>query len=132
MQNSPPLFSFSGFVKQDKGRGKTLGYPTANLSVEPKTQEGIFVGTVLYDGTAFPALVFIGASLTFNEHDKKAEIYLLDFEEDLYGKNLKVSVFKKFRDNKKFASKDALVAQMQQDEKQAREYFKRDYPSYEG
>lgn len=117
------LFSFSGIVRPHLGRGKTLGYPTANISISDDTQEGIFIGTVLHHSTAFPALVFIGKPLTFNEHDKKAEVYLLDFDDDLYGKELRISVFKKIRENVKFESKDALVAQMKEDERQAREYF---------
>jgi riboflavin kinase/FMN adenylyltransferase len=117
------LFSFSGTVQKHLGRGKTLGYPTANIPVSEDAQEGIFIGTVLHDATAFPALVFIGKPLTFDEHDKKAEIFLLDFDEDLYGKELTISVFKKIRDNKKFENQDALVAQMNEDERQAHEYF---------
>ena len=123
MNKNPELFSFSGIVQHHLGRGKTLGYPTANIPVSDDAQEGIFIGTVLHDGTAFPALIFIGKPLTFGEHDKKAELFLLDFDEDIYGKELKISVFKKIRDNEKFESQDALVAQMKEDERQAREYF---------
>ena len=107
MNKNPELFSFSGIVQHHLGRGKTLGYPTANIPVSDDAQEGIF----------------IGKPLTFGEHDKKAELFLLDFDEDIYGKELKISVFKKIRDNEKFESQDALVAQMKEDERQAREYF---------
>jgi len=117
------LFSFSGRVKKHLRRGTKLGYPTANIAVSPETPEGIFVGFSEIDNMQYPSLIFVGKALTFDENDKKAEIFILDFEKDLYGKNLIISVLKKLRDNKKFASKDALVAQMQRDEKQAREYF---------
>ncbi|MDA1317241.1 MAG: riboflavin kinase [bacterium] len=117
------LFSFSGVVQKHLGRGKTLGYPTANIPIDPETQEGIFVGSVLYGETSYPALVFVGKPLTFGEYDKKAEIFLLDFDDDLYGKTLEISVLKKLRNNEQFNNQDALVAQMKEDERQAREYF---------
>lgn len=70
-----------------------------------------------------PALVFIGAAETFGEKDRKAEIYILDFDEDIYGQEVEVEIIKKIRENQKFDSKEALVEQMKEDERLAREYF---------
>ena len=120
-QNS--IIEFSGTVTKHKGRGKELGYPTANITVTESFPEGIFVGYSYVNTKALPSLIFIGAPLTFNEKDKKAEVYILDFSEDIYGKEIKVIVRKKLRDNKKFDSKEELIAQMEQDEREAREYF---------
>jgi len=123
MNKHSVLFSFSGTVQKHLRRGTELGYPTANIEVKPKTPEGIFAGFAQIDKVRYPSLIFVGKALTFDEHDKKAEVFILDFDSDIYGKNLSVEVHKKLRDNKKFESQDALVAQMKEDERQAREYF---------
>jgi riboflavin kinase/FMN adenylyltransferase len=71
----------------------------------------------------YPALIFVGRPLTFDEHDKKAEVYVLDFDKDIYEAEVLVEAVKKLRDNIKFESKEELIAQMEQDERDAREYF---------
>lgn len=123
MDKHSVLFSFSGTVQKHLRRGTELGYPTANIEVKPETPEGIFVGFVQIGEVQYPSLIFVGKALTFDEHDKKAEVFILDFDSDIYGKNLSVEVHKKLRENIKFDSKEDLVVQMKQDEKDAREYF---------
>ncbi len=117
------LFSFSGKVFRHLGRGKDLGYPTANIHIDPDTPEGIYVGYARITDKSYPALVFVGRPLTFGETDKKAEVYILDFDQDIYEMNVEVSAIKKLRENLKFDSQEALIAQMQQDEENARKYF---------
>ncbi|PIQ73473.1 hypothetical protein COV58_02315 [Candidatus Roizmanbacteria bacterium CG11_big_fil_rev_8_21_14_0_20_36_8] len=117
------LFSFSGIVKKHLRRGTMLGFPTANIEVEPETPEGIFVGFANVDSRRFQSLIFVGKPLTFDEQDKKAEVYLLDFDDNLYNKKLEINVLFKLRENIKFSSKDTLVAQIKEDERQARDYF---------
>ena len=117
------LFSFSGIVQKHLRRGTELGYPTANIEVKPETPEGIFVGFIQMDEVQYPSLIFIGKALTFDEYDKKAETFILDFTADIYGKNLSVEVYKKLRDNQKFNTSEALVQQIKKDELQARDFF---------
>lgn len=117
------LFTLKGQVEHHLGRGKTLGYPTANIAVTPSTSEGIYLGWTVVDGKRYSSLVFIGAAITFGETDKKAEVYLLDFRQNLYDKNIEVSIIKRLRDNIKFPSAKALVKQMKKDEQQARAFF---------
>lgn len=119
-----PLFSLSGTVHKHLGRGARLGYPTANIAVSPDSPEGIFIGYTTFNEVKYPALIFIGAPITFGETDKKAEIYILDLSQDLYGSFLAVDVFQKIRDNEKFNSKEELIAQLKKDEAQARAYFR--------
>lgn len=119
------IFTFSGIVKRNLGRGKKLGYPTANIAVQKETPEGIFIGIAKLSDRELQSLIFIGPSVTFNETDKKAEVYILDFDEDIYDQTLIVEVHKKLRDNIKFNSIEDLIVQMEQDEKDAREYFSR-------
>lgn len=119
------LFTIAGFVKKNRGRGRTLGFPTANIDIAPDLSEGIFIGYTELSGKQLPSLVFIGASVTFDEIDKKAEIFILDHKQELYGNFIEVQIVKKLRDNIKFASKDELVEQMKKDEQEARKYFKK-------
>jgi riboflavin kinase/FMN adenylyltransferase len=118
------LFSFSGIVKHNLGRGRKLGYPTANIDVSPTTPEGIFAATVMYQNNIYQSVLFIGPSVTFDETDKKAEVYILDFDKDIYNEHLSVNVLKKLRDNEKFTTVEALIAKMKIDEQNAREFFK--------
>lgn len=118
------LFTFSGIVKHNLGRGKTLGYPTANIDVTPNTQEGIFVALTEYNGREYQSILFIGPAVTFNETDKKAEIYILDFDQDIYGETLSVKVLQKLRNNEKFTTVENLIKKMKTDEQNAREFFK--------
>ena len=121
------LFSFSGTVFRHLGRGKKLGYPTANIPIPPDTPEGIFVGYAHVESQLYPALVFVGRPLTFGEIDKKAEVYLLDFDRDIYEAKMTIDVIKKLRENIKFNSKEELIAQMKEDERTARAYFQKHY-----
>ncbi len=123
MNKHSVLFSFSGIVQRHLRRGTELGYPTANIEVKTETPEGIFVGFIQIGEIQYPSLIFVGKALTFDEHDKKAEIFILDFTSDIYGKNLNVQVHKKLRDNQKFNTSEALVQQIKKDELQARDFF---------
>ena len=112
---------FSGIVKKGAGRGKDLGFPTANI--EPpkdlKLEDGVYFGTLI----GAPSLIFIGAAETFGETEKKVEVHVLGLEGDLYGQNVEVEIEKFFRPNKKFASKEELVGAMKKDKQAAMEYF---------
>ena len=125
---------FSGIVKRNLGRGSEMGFPTANIEAPQDLEDGIYVGlaAVAVDQDVLmtmEALVFIGASKTFGETDRKAEIYILGLdevlkpEENLYDKEIVVETLKKLRDNKKFGSQEELVVQMKVDELEARKFF---------
>ena len=111
---------FVGIVKKNLGRGTKLGFPTANIDAPEGLEEGIFVGLVY----GAPALIFVGAAKTFGETERKAEVYILDFSADIYGREIEVETIKKIRDNQKFESEAALVEQMKRDEEVARAFFK--------
>lgn len=111
---------FSGIVKKHLGRGKKLGFPTANIEASEGFEDGIYFGLAIKK----PALIFIGASETFDEHERKAEIYILDFAGDLYDQKIEIEIIKKLRENKKFDSQEALIEQMKKDESEARAFFR--------
>ncbi len=110
---------FSAVIKKGAGRGNDLGFPTANFEVDPALEDGIYVGQV----NSLPALIFIGANITFGETVRHGEAHLLDYSDDLYGQEVSVETLQKIRDNEKFANELQLVERMKEDERIAREYF---------
>ena len=117
---------FSGRVTRGQGRGRTLGFPTANLlpqGDEPLPQ-GVFAAEVQYPKSrVLPAVAHIGPRPTFAEAALVVELHLLDFAGDLYGQTLQVVLVKKLRDQRAFACPDELVAQIRKDIHQARVLF---------
>ena len=113
-----------GVVQRHLGRGRKLGFPTANIPLHKEVSDGTYLGFVKFNGDKFPALVFVGAPETFEEIEKRVEAYMLDFDRDLYDQEIEVEFVQKLRDNIKFDSQDELIAQMKDDERRAREFFK--------
>ncbi|MDO8619567.1 MAG: riboflavin kinase [Candidatus Daviesbacteria bacterium] len=118
------MIIFRGKVQQGYSRGKTLGFPSANVKLHRKIPEGIYISQTKTAKKIISSLTFIGRAITFEESEYKSETYLLDFSENLYNEWISVKLIKKIRGNKKFESVDDLVKQMKEDEKVARKYFK--------
>ncbi len=110
---------FSGIVKKNLGRGRQLGFPTANIEAPADLEDGIYVGLANNQN----CLVFVGKPLTFDDPVRRAEIYFLGGEVDVYDQKLEVETLQKIRDNKRFASEQELVEQMRQDERVAKDFF---------
>jgi len=118
------LFSITGIVTPASQRGRTLGFPTANLNISAEgLPTGIYLAWVHHGDRVLPALLFIGAALTFGDNAVKVEVYMLDEMGNWYGQEIRVEALKKLRDNKKFSSAAELIAQMKQDEAAARVFF---------
>ncbi|EZH67289.1 hypothetical protein DH09_04960 [Bacillaceae bacterium JMAK1] len=122
-------YQLDGKVIRGDQRGRELGFPTANLSLDvpfitPST--GVYVVDAIVKGRVYPALCNVGYLPTFfdDRTEVSIEVYLLDFDGDLYEETMIVQFYEKLRDDLKFSSADALVAQMKDDEKKALEYFK--------
>lgn len=117
---SEPFFVL-GVVGHGRGVGKTLGFPTANVTVpgEKLLPQGVFSARVYVDGVRYPAIVNIGDIPTFGISSQTFEVHLINFNGDLYGKTLKVSLIKYLRPVTKFDSADALSAQLQRDKEAA-------------
>lgn len=117
----PP--AVTGVVGRGEGRGKTLGVPTANLVVAPGTISpgcGVYVARVLARGVWYRAAVSIGRNPTFHDEREPAapvatEAFLLGFNGELYGVELRVDVLHRIRGERRFGSADELVAQMRRD-----------------
>ena len=128
----PPVLE--GTVVHGNARGRELGYPTANLAFDyhPALPAlGIYLGLVSVPeravGPAHPALVSVGVRPTFHDDGRVlVEVYLLDWDGDLYDAVLRVDLVERLRDERRFHSTDALVAQMRADEAEARTRIGRD------
>ena len=113
-------YRVEGYVVHGNAKGRTIGYPTANVSVpseylEPKG--GVYACFALIDGKKYKAMVNIGHNPTFNYTETMSlEAYLLDFSGDLYDKRLKISFKYYLRPEKKFKYIGNLKMQLEQDE----------------
>ncbi len=124
---APPLLR--GTVVEGDHRGRELGFPTANLDFDytPALPAlGIYLGHVAVPersvGPGHPALVSVGVRPTFHDDGRVlVEVYLLDWDGDLYGAALTVELDARLREERRFASVQALVEQMRADEAEARQ-----------
>lgn len=114
------IAKFSGIVEPGAGRGKSLGYPTANIVASEEIPTGIYAGYVIYKAQRYPAAIFCGSAETFNDTVPKIEAYILDFSEDLYNKSITVELSEKIRDSKKFKTTEQLAQAIEQDIKDIR------------
>src|SRR3712207_6822713 len=103
---------------------RSLGYPTANLQVGRRAAvpaKGIYAGGfTMPDGTVEPCVTNVGINPTFGGQELRVEAHLLDFDGDLYGVEAQVDFHHRLRDEEKFDSVDALVAQIDKDAAEAR------------
>ncbi len=106
-----------GEVVRGAGRGASLGYPTANVSRVSTLLpgEGIYYGRATTDGETWPAAVSIGPNPTFDENARKVETHLIDYQGNLYDRELAVDFLGRLRGVERFPSADQLVAQMDRD-----------------
>ena len=104
------------------GRGKGLGFPTANIRVEGKTtiKSGVYAMWARVKGSRCAAAVSVGANVTFGETASTVEAHLLDFDGDIVGENVELEFVKRLRGMKKFKSVQALVEQMKKDVEEVR------------
>lgn len=113
-----------GVVERGDARGRELGFPTANLNLlhEARPPRGVYAGRTRVDGRTVDALVNIGRRPTFHPEagEDLVEVHLLDFQGDLYGRELRVRFHGRLRDERRFASVDELVARMRRDRDEGR------------
>jgi len=107
----------TGEVLHGEKRGRSLGFPTANLRLDPscRLRHGIYAVRVLLDGRVHEAVSSFGRRPTFDNGAPLLEVFLFDFEGDLYGRSLVVEFVDWLRGEEKFESVEALVSQMRQD-----------------
>lgn len=107
-------FELDGTVVAGDQRGGTLGYPTANIAIDPQLvcpRYGIYAGAALEHRAA----ISIGTNPHYGGTERRIEPFLLDFEGDLYGKRLVVELWERLRDEAVFDSEEALIDQIARD-----------------
>lgn len=121
-------FRMSGHVAPGDARGRTLGFPTANLFVHRNRAPvaGVFAVEVFgLDREPWPAVANIGTRPSVGGTQSLLEVHLLDYSGDLYGRHLQVDFCHRLRDEQRFSSLDALKAQIARDVEAARQWFAR-------
>jgi riboflavin kinase/FMN adenylyltransferase len=112
-----------GVVVEGDRRGRTIGFPTANLAVDPEVAlpaNGVYAARVDWLGDRYEGVTNVGVRPTFGGLALVVETHLLDFDGDLYGETLDVSFIERIRDEQRFDGVDALVGQIRRDVARAR------------
>ncbi len=113
-----------GEVVHGDARGRTIGFPTANLAVRTPLlpPHGVYAVRAIVDGEPFGGVMNLGIRPTFGVPGLRVEVFLLDLPPgtDLYGRDLAVDLVARLRDERKFDGIDALVAQIRADVDAAR------------
>lgn len=120
-------YTVRGRVLEGAGRGRAVGFPTANLKPDhpPLLAAGVYAGRARWEGGSAGAVVNIGVRPTFGEGELWIEAHLLDFTGGLYGRFLTLAFLARIRDEQRFPSVEALRAQIQQDVAQTRRLLER-------
>jgi len=112
-------YSFTGTVVEGDKRGRTIGYPTANLKIADPLKlvpaDGVYAVNVWVDNKMFPGMLNIGLRPTVDEKKHTIEVHIFNLEQDLYGKLITLQLMTKIRNEKKFESIDALKSQLDND-----------------
>jgi riboflavin kinase/FMN adenylyltransferase len=120
-------YQLQGLVSRGQGRGQHLGYPTANLeritTVIPGN--GVYAGRCHVAGKVHAAAVNVGPNPTFGEQERKVEAHVLDFQGDLYGRQVELAFLARLRDTRPFASVAELLAQIRSDVEAVRHHTSR-------
>ncbi len=123
------VYFLSGRVIKGEGRGKKIGYPTANLGYDQGLiipGIGVYISYTIVNNMRFHSVTNVGYNPTFNTgYTVHVETHLLDFAQDIYGESIRVEFIKKIRDEKKFSNVNDLIKQIENDAQNARSYFKK-------
>lgn len=122
--------SVSGTVVKGAQRGKSLGFPTANIEYGGGTpfvlpSKGVYVVKILIGSKEYPAIANIGTRPSFEKQISQLhlEVHILDFSKNIYGKRVEVLFLKKIRNERRFPNPQKLIQQIKKDEARARAYF---------
>ncbi len=120
-------FHLEGVVVKGEGRGKKIGFPTANIQVSPDLivpQKGVYVTRTIYKGMTYQSVTNIGNNPTFKDGTQlHIETNLFDFNMDIYGEILDIQFLHKLRDERKFPTVNDLIAQIRLDVESAKNFL---------
>lgn len=119
-------FHLEGVVVKGEGRGKKIGFPTANIQVSPDLiipSNGVYVTRTIYKGMTFQSVTNIGHNPTFKDTQvTHIETNLFDFDTDIYGETLEILFLGKIRDERKFPTVNDLISQIRADVEKAKNH----------
>ncbi|HVC20540.1 MAG TPA: bifunctional riboflavin kinase/FAD synthetase [Vicinamibacterales bacterium] len=120
-------YFIDGVVEQGDQRGRTIGFPTANLGTENELlpPDGVYATTATIDGVVYPSVTNVGVRPTFGESRRVVEAHVLEFDGDLYGRMIRLGFVQRLRDERRFESAEALQAQIRADAERAAGLFGR-------
>jgi len=124
-------YQLNGKVIEGKKLGRELGYPTANISLEENLKlipmDGVYAVNVFLNGSKYRGMMSIGFNPTVENQsgERHIEVNIFDFNEDIYGREIKVELIDRIRDEEKFDDLDTLKAKMAEDKLKSREIFLR-------
>lgn len=120
-------FQLKGTVAKGKGIGKTINFPTANISISEDykmvPKNGVYIAKAEIENITYTGMMNIGNNPTVNGKTQSIEIHLFNFNKDIYHKEITVSIQKRIRDEQKFESIEALQSQLKKDKEEALTYF---------
>ena len=118
-------YKIRGEVIPGMGRGKTLGFPTANVeaSVYFLPKEGVYQTYTVFKGVKYPSITFVGRNISFGEEVLKSETYIYDFDQDIYGKEIDIEFLEFIRENILFENSEELVEQVFSDLEKVKNKF---------
>lgn len=111
-------FTLAGQIVHGEGRGRQLGFPTANIAInigQLIPQLGVYATKVNFEGKSYIGATSISSKPTFGDQDVTVETYILDFSEMVYNKNIEIIFTKKIRDQYKFNNENELIKQIEKD-----------------
>jgi riboflavin kinase/FMN adenylyltransferase len=119
-------YEIEGVVVRDRSLGRTIGFPTANLSTSNEIlPPGVFITRAVLGRASYPSLTNIGHRPTFGAHGLSVECHILSFRRKLYDRCLRIRFLKRIRDEVAFSSAEELRLRIITDIKEARVYFER-------
>jgi riboflavin kinase/FMN adenylyltransferase len=116
-------FCLEGRIITGSGRGIELGFPTANLDIDPEQAlpaDGVYATWAYIDNQALQSVTNIGKRPTFNSGERTVEVHIIDYRGDLYRQELKIGIIERLRGEKKFSTANELKRQIAEDTKQGR------------
>jgi riboflavin kinase/FMN adenylyltransferase len=120
--------SLIGKVTRGEGRGRKIGFPTANIQLDRRlvVPSGVYAVQIRMDDQILYGMANVGLRPSFNDTTgKRAEVHIFDFHKDIYGRKIKIDFLTRIRPERKFLSKQALTKQLHKDELKVRRLFKK-------
>ena len=117
--------STRGIVVHGNARGRTIGYPTANLAPLDRVilpADGVYIVEVEHNGKLYRGMASVGKNVTFEGDELRFEVNIFGFSEEIYGDTIRIIWLDKIREMVKFDGIDTLVAQLQSDEQVAKSW----------